>query len=77
MKNIYIHSCLLGYSTYLFLDLSMDVYDRSFSRALRLSNEFGEQLKIDCDEVWDEVELIGDLYGAGISADAIFESSRS
>ena len=55
----------------------MDAYDRSFSRALRLSNKFGEQLKIECEEFWDEVELIGDLYGAGISADDIFESSRS
>ena len=57
----------------------MDVYDRSFSRALRLSNEFGEQLKIACDEFWDEVELelIGDSYGGGMSADVIFESSRS
>ena len=55
----------------------MDVYDLSFSRALRLSNKFGEQLKIDGDEFWDEVEFIDDLYGAGISADVIFESSRS
>ena len=67
----------MGYSTHLFPDLSMDVYDLSFSRALRLSNKFGEQLKIDCDEFWDEIELIGDLYGAGMSADAIFGSSRS
>ena len=67
----------MGYSTHLFLDLSMDVYDLSFSRALRLSNKFGEQLKIDCDEFWDEVELIGDLYSAGMSAEVIFESSRS
>ena len=76
-KNIYNYSDLSGYLTNLFPDLSRDVYDLSFSRALRLSNEFREQLKIDCDEFWDEVELIGDLYGAGISADVIFESSRS
>ena len=75
--SIYNNSCLLGNSTHLFPDLSMDAYDRSFSRALRLSNKFGEQLKIECEEFWDEVELIGDLYGAGISADDIFESSRS
>ena len=55
----------------------MDVYDLSFSRALRLSNKFGEQLKIDCDDFLDEVELIGDLVDAGVSADVIFESSRS
>ena len=67
----------MGYSAYLFPDLLMDVYDRSFSRTLRLSNKFGEQLKIDCDEFWDEVELIGDSYGTGLSADVIFESSRS
>ena len=67
----------MGYSTHLFSDLLREVYDRSFSRALRLSNEFGEQLKIACDEFWDEVELIGDLYAGGMSADVIFESSRS
>ena len=77
IQNIYTHSYLLGNSTHLFPDLSMDVYDLSFSRALRLSNKFGEQLKIACDEFWDEVELIGDLYGGGMSADVIFESSRS
>ena len=55
----------------------MDVYDLSFSRALRLSNKFGEQLKIDCDDFLDEVELIGDLVGAGVSADVILVSSRS
>ena len=77
IENIHTYSGLLGYSTHLFPDLSMDAYDRSFSRALRLSNKFGEQLKIECEEFWDEVELIGDLYGAGMSADVIFESSRS